>query len=154
MCPVKANDKDRERGKRLQAWLEKEFPGMPKIRIAEDILGVRRQSLDNWLIGADMNNEVIGRILEISGAKALAEILGVKLNCSAGMKSSAGDGKPHVFGEGVRFWYATYIAERMKTVVEEKRDYAALDPTRRYALIRADELAERKEIWRRNEQPS
>ena len=124
MCPVKANEKDRERGKRLAVWLEREFPGMAKIRIAEDVLGVRRQSLDNWILGADMNNEMIGRILEISGAKALAEIIGVKLGCNDGVKSDARDEKPHIYGEGVRFWHSAYIKERMKTVVEDKRDYS------------------------------
>lgn len=149
MCPVKANATDRERGKRLEAWLEKDFPGTPKIRIAEDILGVRRQSLDNWIKGADMNNEMIGRILEISGPKALAEILGVKLNCSTGMQPSVGNEKPHIFAEGVHFWYSNYVKERMKTIVEEKRDYSKLAPNSGYALTRADELAERKEVWHR-----
>lgn len=149
MCPVKADDKDKKRGERLEKWLEKEFPGMPKIRIAEDILGVRRQSLDNWIKGADMNNEMIGRILEISGAEALAEILGVKINRNAGMKPPPKTGNPLIFGEGIRFWYSTYIKERMKTVLKERRDYSKLGPNSRYALTRADELAERKEIWRK-----
>lgn len=149
MCPVKANEKDKKRGKRLAAWLEREFPGMAKIRIAEDVLGVRRQSLDNWILGADMNNEMIGRILEISGAKALAEIVGVKLNSSDGMKPVTGDEKPNIFGEGVRFWHSAYIKERMNTVVEDKRDYSKLPPKARYALTKSDEIAEKKEVWRR-----
>ncbi len=151
MCPVKASAKDTERGQRLAAWLEAEFPAMPKTRIAEDVLGVRRQSLDNWIRGADMNNEMIGRILEISGPKALAVILGVNMNCHAGIKPKNGDKKPHIFGEGVRFWYAAYIKERMRTILKDKREYSPSNRTAHYALTRADELAERKEVWRRQD---
>ena len=149
MCPVKANAKDKERGRRLAVWLNKEFPQMPKTRIAEDILGVRRQSLDNWIKGADMNNEMIGRILEISGAVSLAEILGVKLSCNAGIKPTSDDEKPLIYGEGARFWHAAYVKERMKTIVKEERDYSVLSQNHSYALSRADELALRKEIWRK-----
>lgn len=151
MSPVKASDDDRERGKRLAAWLERDFPGMPQIRRAEDVLGVRRQSLENWIKGADMSNDMIGRILELAGPEVLAEILGVKVKSCVGMKTVVGEGKPQIYGKGVRFWYAAYIAERMRAVLTENLDVSNLPDDSRRALEKAELQAKRREMWRDND---
>ncbi len=76
MSPVKADEKERERGKRLEAWLAAIRPDLPKTRRGTDIFGVSRPTVRNWIQGADINNAAIVRILEVGGSDVLAWILG------------------------------------------------------------------------------
>ncbi len=76
MSPVKADEKEQERGKRLEAWLAAIRPNTPKTRRGMDVFGVSRPTVRNWIQGADINNAAIVRILEVGGSDVLAWILG------------------------------------------------------------------------------
>jgi len=77
--PVKASPAEQERGQRLARWLARVRPDLPKTRRGPAVFGVSRETVANWIKGADINNDAIVRILETGGCKALAEILGVPL---------------------------------------------------------------------------
>lgn len=79
MSPIKASAEDRERGKRLEAWLAAIRPDLPKTKRGEDVFGVPRQTVRNWIHGADINNDAIVRILECGGGEVLAWILGADM---------------------------------------------------------------------------
>ncbi len=68
MSPVKADEKERERGKRLEAWLAAIRPDLPKTKRGTDVFGVSRPTVRNWIQGADINNVAIVRILEVGGS--------------------------------------------------------------------------------------
>ncbi len=76
MSPVKADEKEQERGKRLEAWLAAIRPDLPKTKRGTDVFGVSRPTVRNWIQGADINNAAIVRILEVGGTDVLAWILG------------------------------------------------------------------------------
>ncbi len=76
MSPVKADDKERERGRRLEAWLAVIRPELPKTKRGMDVFGVSRPTVRNWIQGADINNAAIIRILEVGGGEVLSWILG------------------------------------------------------------------------------
>ena len=73
--PTKASPADKERGKRLEAWLAALRPELPKTRRGTDVFGVSRPTVRNWIQGADINNDAIVRILEVGGCEVLAWIL-------------------------------------------------------------------------------
>lgn len=76
MSPVKADENERERGRRLEAWLEAVRPLLVKTKRGPDVFGVSRPTVRNWIMGADINNAAIARILEVGGCDAVAWILG------------------------------------------------------------------------------
>ena len=76
MSPVKADAKERERGRRLEAWLAAIRPDLPRTKRGTDVFGVSRPTVRNWIQGADINNAAIVRILEVGGVEVLAWILG------------------------------------------------------------------------------
>ena len=75
MSPVKASTEEKGRGKRLEAWLARIRPDLPKTRRGPAVFGVSRQTVANWVNGADISNDAITRILEVGGPLALVEIL-------------------------------------------------------------------------------
>ena len=73
--PIKASPADKERGRRLEAWLAAIRPELPKTKRGTDVFSVSRPTVRNWVQGADINNDAIVRILEVGGCEVLAWIL-------------------------------------------------------------------------------
>ncbi len=59
MPPVKADPKEKQRGRRLEAWLEAIRPQLVKTKRGPDVFGVSRPTVRNWIQGADMSNAAI-----------------------------------------------------------------------------------------------
>lgn len=74
--PTKANPAEKERGKRLEAWLAAIRPELPKTKRGMDVFSVSRSTARNWIQGADISNDAIVRILEIGGCEVLTWVLG------------------------------------------------------------------------------
>jgi len=168
--PVKASPAEKERGQRLARWLARVRPDLPKTRRGPAVFGVSRETVANWIKGADINNDAIIRILETGGCRALAEILGIPLpppgapryqSFTLAMKSdpiradaAAKAAKTHIrkrevyaeiHGQDAMFWYLAFVHERIQAMDrDECRDYADWSAKARKAFERAEHWAKRR----------
>ncbi|MCC8180686.1 MAG: hypothetical protein LIP23_07240 [Planctomycetes bacterium] len=135
-----ASSENIARGRRLEKWLERVAPDIPKSYRGEIVLETPRQTVYNWILGSDIGNEGIRKIVQVGGYETLSYILGVKpLTSAAKIKSITAGARIH--GKGVRFWYQQYIREKMKTVLDEKQEYEAIPEPAREALKAATDFA-------------
>ena len=141
MAPIHASPDEAERGQRLAEWLERVGPQYPKYLRGEKIFRAPRQTVESWIKGADISNEGVCRILEVGGVEALAWILGVKVGSSRGESAEISD-KVKIHDKGIRFWYAQYVRERMKTIFNKAVNYSDFPVDSQEALKKADALAE------------
>lgn len=140
MAPIHASEDEIERGKRLSTWLDRIGGQYPKYLRGEKIFHAPRQTVESWIKGADISNEGICRILEVGGIAALEWILNTKAGRSKGESAELND-TAKIHGKSVKFWYAQYIRERMKTILNGMPNYTAFPANARDALEKADERA-------------
>ena len=140
MPPKPGSEADMARGKRLKAWLKKIAPDEKASYRGQVVLEVARQTVHNWTRGSKISNEGICKIIEVGGYEALAFILGTKPFLSSAKNTQLPD-KVLIHGKGARFWYNQYVAEKAKTILNQKQDYTKIPDHARDALYAADEYA-------------
>ncbi|MCC8167149.1 MAG: hypothetical protein LIQ31_13635 [Planctomycetes bacterium] len=140
MPPNPKSPADKERGKRLEKWLERVAPEVKPSYRGSVVLEQPRMTVVNWINGSQISNVGICKIIEVGGYEALGYILGTKPHISSAKISQSSD-MPLVHGKGTRFWYNQYVREKARTILDEKQDYTEFPKHSREAIRNADEYA-------------